>query len=80
MADPSRGVPPDTATSTHSNGATTQEQQQTSIDLAIICASLRIKVLAFLDEDHTDNKVLRSLQGHVRVAMEVIVEALRRYG
>lgn len=76
MSDPSR-VPPEIATSKHPNGA---HAEQTPADLQSLCKSYRTKVLAFLEEDHTDDKVLRSLQGHVRVAMEVTVDALRRYG
>lgn len=76
MSDPNR-VSPETATSKQPNGANTR---QAPVALQSICKFLRTKVLAFLEEDHADNKPLRSLQGHVRVAMEVIVEALRRYG
>jgi hypothetical protein len=54
--------------------------EATTETLLQTCLALRKCVLAFLDEDHTDDKVLRSLQGHVRVAMEVIGEALHRYG
>lgn len=76
MSDPNR-VSTETPPSKQSNGANTH---QTPVALQSICQSLRKKVIAFLEEDHADNKPLRGLQGHVRVAIEVIVDALRRYG
>ncbi|KAF4120147.1 FAD synthetase [Geosmithia morbida] len=44
------------------------------------CWALRRKVLAFLEAENVEDKALRTLQGHIRVAMEVIGEALHRYG
>jgi len=46
---------------------------------AEVCAGLRAKVLAFLEET-PDDEILRGLQGQVRVAMGVIEESLGRYG
>ena len=58
----------------HSSGSETTET------LLQICLTLRRGIVTFLEEDHTDDKVLRNLQGHVRVAMDVIREAFHRYG
>lgn len=44
-----------------------------------ICYTLQRKVDTFLAES-TGDKAVRSAQGHTKVAMEVIGEALRRYG
>lgn len=44
------------------------------------CLALRCKVIAFLEINDIEDKELRTLQGHIRVAMEVIGEALHRYG
>lgn len=44
-----------------------------------VCFELQAKLDAFLDEE-TDDKVLQNVQNRVRVSMDVIREALRRYG
>lgn len=44
-----------------------------------ICFELRSKIDAFLAEQTSDD-VLRKVQNQVRVSMDVIGEALRRYG
>jgi len=44
-----------------------------------ICFELQAKIDAFLSEQ-TDDAVLRNVQSQVRVSMDVIQEALRRYG
>lgn len=44
-----------------------------------ICLELRSKIDAFLCEQ-IDDDVLRGVQSQVRVSMDVIGEALRRYG
>jgi hypothetical protein len=62
------------------NGTTIQPRDASPQSLRQTSLELRSRIDNFLDEDHTDDKVLRSLQGHVRVAMEVIGEALQRYG
>lgn len=62
----------------HQNGLETTTPKTES--LLSICNALRSKILSFLEENHKDDKRLLSLQGHVRVAMQVTEEALRRYG
>jgi FAD synthetase len=44
-----------------------------------ICFELRAKIDAFLCEQ-TDDEVLRGVQNQIRVSMDVVQEALRRYG
>lgn len=44
-----------------------------------ICFELQAKIDAFLCED-TDDDVLRKVQAQVKVSVDVIREALRRYG
>lgn len=44
-----------------------------------ICFELQAKIDAFLSEQ-TDDAVLRNVQSQVRVSMDVIQQALRRYG
>lgn len=44
-----------------------------------ICFELQAKVDAFLREE-TEDDVLRTVQNRVRVSVDVIREALRRYG
>ena len=69
---------PDAAQPNYS--ASHSSRSETTDTLLQICLSLRRGIATFLEEDHTDDKVLRNLQGHVRVAMDVIGEALHRYG
>lgn len=78
MSDPSHRGGTDVA---HPNGSVSHSSgTEMTEPLLQTCLTLRRGVVTFLEEDHTDDKVLRSLQGHVRVAMEVIGEALHRYG
>ncbi len=64
-----------------SNGSASHNARIEPIDgLLQTCRNLRQRVMTFLGEDHTNEKTLRSLQGHVRVAIEVIEEAFSRYG
>ena len=48
--------------------------------LPAICYELRKKVLAFLDEKIEDDEGLQKVQRQVRISVDVIDDALRRYG
>jgi FAD synthetase len=73
------GVSPKPADASTQMPAPTPAASSMRRTLPDICFEIRNKIDAFLCEE-TDDDVLRKVQNQVRVSIDVIGEALRRYG